>query len=184
MKKALLMSALFAAALSVKTFAQGGSLHQNAIKLNPLSLIFATGNISYERAVNENQSFQIGGYYSGLSIGGLKYSGFGVTPEYRIYFGGAKQALNGVYVGPFVRYQSFKLTDKETTDKTTFTSFGGGAILGWEKSWNSGFVLDLFAGPGYNAGKFKNDSDDNEFDLKAGINGFGVRTGITLGFAF
>jgi outer membrane murein-binding lipoprotein Lpp len=32
---------------------------QNAIKINPLSLAVATGNVAYERAVNDKQSFQI-----------------------------------------------------------------------------------------------------------------------------
>ena|SRR2546423_1309164 len=180
MKKILFLTALVAAVSGL----QAQNTRSNAIKLNPLSLAFATGNVSYERKIAANQSLQLGAFYSGVSIGGLKYSGWGVTPEYRIYFAGAKEALNGVYVGPFVRYQSFNLTDKETSTETSYTSMGGGAILGWQKAWNSGFVLDLFAGPSYNSGKFKNASDADQFTLKGGINGFGVRTGLTLGFAF
>ena len=83
------------------------AVNQNAVKLNPLSLAFATGNVSYERAVNANQSVQLGAFYSGVGISGLKYSGFGITPEYRFYFAGAKEALNGVYAAPFARYQNF-----------------------------------------------------------------------------
>ena len=56
---------------------------QQAIKINPLSLFVVTGNVSYERAVKENQSVQVGMFYSGMSISGLKYSGFGITPEFR-----------------------------------------------------------------------------------------------------
>jgi hypothetical protein len=180
MKKLLLAVVMTASAFYMN--AQEG--RSNAIKLNPLSLVFATGNVSYERAVSENQSFQFGVFYSGLSISGIKYSGLGLTPEYRFYFGGAREALNGVYAAPFLRYQSFKLTEKESTDKTTFSSFGGGAIIGWQKMWDSGFVLDLFAGPSYNAGKFKNSSDEDEFDVSGAINGFGLRTGVTIGFGF
>jgi Protein of unknown function (DUF3575) len=180
MKKLLIIAGLFAVITSVN--AQGAK--QNAIKLNPLSLAFMTGNLAYERAINHNQSLQIGSFYSGVSVGGLKYSGFGITPEYRVYFGGAKEALNGVYVAPFARYQSFNLTDKSTSTSTTFSSIGGGATLGWQKMWKSGFVLDLFAGPAYNSGKFKNTSDESQYDLSFGMNGFGVRTGITIGFGF
>ena len=180
MKKILFLTAFVAAVSGI----QAQNTHSNAIKLNPLSLIFSTGNIAYERAIAPNQSIQLGAFYSGVSLSGLKYSGWGVTPEYRIYFAGAKEALNGVYVGPFVRYQSFNLTDKASSTATTYSSIGGGAILGWQKAWNSGFVLDLFAGPSYNSGKFKNSSDESMFNVKGGINGFGVRTGITLGFAF
>ncbi|MGZ5191263.1 MAG: DUF3575 domain-containing protein, partial [Flavisolibacter sp.] len=160
------------------------NVNSNAIKLNPLSLAFLTGNVQYERAVGANTSAQLGVFYSGLSFSGIKYSGLGITPEFRIYFGGSKQALNGVYAAPFVRYQSFKIEDKETGDKTSFTTMGGGATIGWQKMWNSGFVLDIFAGPSYSSAKFKNDSDDDTFDVQGGFTGFGVRTGIAIGFGF
>lgn len=181
MKKFVLFAALFAAV----SFANAQTApHSNAIKINPLSLIFATGNVSYERATAANQSFQLGVFYSGVSISGIKYSGLGITPEYRFYFAGQKQALNGVYAAPFLRYQNFSLKDKDTDDKASFNSFGGGAIIGWQKMWGSGFVLDIFAGPSYNAGKFKNSADEDQFDISSGISGFGLRTGITLGFGF
>jgi hypothetical protein len=158
--------------------------NQNALKLNPLSLVAATGNVAYERAVGANKSIQLGGFYSGVSVGGLKYSGYGITPEMRFYFAGAREALNGVYAAPFLRYQSFNLKDKETSDKTSYNSIGGGATIGWQKMWPSGFVLDIFAGPSYNNGKFKTDGAEDDFDLSFGIDGFGLRTGITLGFGF
>jgi hypothetical protein len=181
MKKLLVITALlvFAGALKAQEINA-----QQAIKINPLSLFVITGNVAYERATGDNQSFQVGVFYSGVSISGLKYSGLGITPEYRFYFAGHREALNGVYAAPFLRYQSFTFKDKETTDKANFSSFGGGATIGWEKTWNSGFVLDLFAGPSYNSGRFKNDADEDQFDVSSGINGFGIRTGITLGFAF
>lgn len=175
------MLALFAASFAAK--AQDNT-RSNAIKLNPLSLVFLTGNVSYERAVSSNSSLQLGVFYSGVNFSGIKYSGLGITPEFRFYFGGAKQALNGVYAAPFVRYQNFKIEEKESGDNTSFTTMGGGATIGWQKMWNSGFVLDIFAGPSYNSAKFKNDSDDDMFDVSGGFTGFGVRTGLTLGFGF
>ena len=180
MKKLLIIAGLFAVITNVN--AQGAK--QNAIKLNPLSLAVMTGNVSYERAINHNQSIQIGGFYSGVSAGGLKYSGFGITPEYRVYVGGAKEALNGLYVAPFARYTNFSLTDKSTSTSTTFSSVGGGVDLGWQKMWKSGFVIDLFAGPAYNSGKFKNSSDQSQYKLSFGLNGFGARAGIGIGFGF
>jgi hypothetical protein len=181
--KNLLVLTLFVLAFGgVKAQEAGRS---NAIKLNPLSLVFATGNISYERAVSDNKSVQLGAFYSSFGLAGLKYSGFGVTPEFRLYFAGNREALNGVYVAPFARYQSFSLVDKEySEDKTSFTTIGGGATIGWQKMWGSGFVLDLFAGPSYNKATFKNESDAEDFNVKGGFTGFGVRTGITLGFGF
>src|SRR5687767_2809783 len=108
MKRLFVITALIAVVAGAQAQEAGRS---NAIKLNPLSLIFATGNVSYERAMSEKTSLQLGGFYSGFSTSGLKYSGWGVTPEFRMYFAGQKQALNGVYVAPFVRYQSFNLED-------------------------------------------------------------------------
>src|SRR5688500_14753733 len=90
--------------------------HPNAIKLNPLSLILATGNVSYERAIGADKSIQLGAFYSSFGLSDLKYTGWGVTPEFRFYFAGKKEALNGVYVAPFARYQNFSLADKTDTD--------------------------------------------------------------------
>jgi hypothetical protein len=181
MKKLLVIACIFLSAGVLK--AQEGSF-KNAVKVNPLSLFLLTGNVSYEHATKTNQSFQLGVFYSGMTMSGLQYAGLGITPEYRFYFAGRREAMNGVYAGPFARFQSFTFKDKATTNKANYTSFGGGALIGWEKTWNSGFLLDLFVGPAYNAGKFKNESDANQFDISSGINGFGVRTGLTLGFAF
>ena len=182
MKRLFVITALIAVVAGAQAQEAGRS---NAIKLNPLSLAFATGNVSYERAIGAKSSLQLGGFYSGFSAAGLKYSGWGVTPEYRMYFAGQKEALNGVYVAPFARYQNFKLVDKTYSENTTsFSTIGGGATIGWQKMWGSGFVLDLFAGPSYNKANFKNEGDEEDFNVKGGFTGFGVRTGITLGFGF
>ncbi|HUR10234.1 MAG TPA: DUF3575 domain-containing protein [Flavitalea sp.] len=181
MKRLFVVAALIAVVTGSQAQEAGRS---NAIKINPLSLIFATGNVSYERAIGTKTSVQLGGFYSAFGTSSLKYSGYGFTPEVRFYFAGQKQALNGVYAAPFVRYQSFNLEEKASTNKTTFTTMGGGATLGWQKMWGSGFVLDLFAGPAYNKAKFKNENDEETFNVSAGLSGFGVRAGITLGFGF
>jgi hypothetical protein len=183
MKKVLFAAALIVAVSGLKAQDNG---HQNAVKLNPLSLIFATGNVAYERALSSNTSVQLGIFYTGVGISGLKYSGLGITPEFRFYVAGNKQVMNGVYVAPFVRYQHFelKIKDSNPEESATYSSFGGGGLIGWEKTWTSGFVLDIFAGPAYNSGKLKEKSGGSEFDVSGGIDGFTIRTGITLGFAF
>ena len=178
MRKISLVLAFVAATIAVN--AQEGKM--NAIKLNPLSLAVLTGNVSYERAIGEKTSVQLGGFYSGFTLSGLKYSGWGVTPEFRYYITG--EALNGFYAAPFGRYQSYSLTDKETSDKTSFTTIGGGAILGFQRMGDSGFTFDVFAGPSYNKAKFKNETDEEEFNVSGGVAGFGVRFGLTVGFGF
>jgi len=179
MKKCVLLAGLLAVGFIVKA----QTIQTNALKLNPLSIIIKTGNISYERAINHNQSFQLGGFYSGVSLGDFKYDGWGITPEYRFYFGGEKQVLNGGYVAPFFRYQDFSISDKASDAKASFSTLGGGAIIGWEKKYKTGFVLDVFAGPSYNSIKFRNGNED-DFDIKGGIKGFGLRSGIAIGFSF
>jgi hypothetical protein len=181
MKKVVLFFAFAIAVFGVRAQDNG---YKNAVKLNPLSLILATGNVAYERAISDNMSVQLGMFYTGVKLSDLKYSGFGLTPEVRFYVAGHKEALNGVYVAPFLRYQNFSIKDTETDDKVSFSSIGGGGLLGWEKSWSSGFVLDIFLGPSYNSGKIKESVDEEEWDVSAGIDGFTLRTGITLGFAF
>lgn len=181
MRKITVAFIFLAAGLAAQ--AQDG-FRNNAVKLNPLSLFLLTGNAAYERAVSTNQTVQVGVFYSGVSISGIQYNGLGITPEYRFYFGGRKEAFNGVYAAPFARYQNFKFTNKSTRENATFSSVGGGAVIGWEKMWDGGFVLDLFAGPIYNSGNVKTDANEDQFDLKAGVNGFGARLGISLGFGF
>ncbi|MCH7515381.1 MAG: DUF3575 domain-containing protein, partial [Bacteroidetes bacterium] len=58
---------------------------QNVVKMNFLSLIVKTFNVSYERVIDENNSFQLGVLYTGAKIGDTKLTGFGITPEYRFY---------------------------------------------------------------------------------------------------
>ena len=181
MKKVFVVLAFLTAIGGAKAQETGRS---NAIKLNPLSLFLATGNVSYERAVGESKSLQLGVFYSSFTLSDLKYTGYGVTPEFRFYFAGAREALNGVYVSPFVRYQSFSLAYKSTDDKASFTTIGGGATIGWQKMWDSGFVLDIFAGPSYSSANFKTDTDQEQYNIRRGFSGFSVRTGITIGFGF
>lgn len=178
MRKISLVLAFVAATVAAN--AQEGRM--NAIKLNPLSLAVLTANISYERAIGEKTSVQLGAFYSGFSLSGLKYSGWGVTPEFRYYLSG--EALNGFYAAPFGRYQSFNLSEKETGLKTTMSTIGGGAIIGFQRMGDSGFTFDIFAGPSYNKAKFKEESDEEEFNVSGGVAGFGVRFGLTVGFGF
>lgn len=174
---------LFALAMVTVIAAHAQYAPKNALKMNPVSVLVKTGNVSYERAITSNQSAQLGVFYSGLGLGDFRYEGFGLTPEYRFYIGGSKQALNGGYIAPFARFQQFTIQDKSINAKGKFNTYGGGVVMGWEKSYKSGFVLDLFAGPSYNSIQFKS-GNEADFDIKGGIKGFGLRTGISLGFNF
>ena len=164
--------------------AQEERVHKNALKINPLSLFALTGNVSYERAISRNKTFQLGAFYSGVRLSDLKYNGYGFTPELRFYFAAGKEAFNGLYAAPFARYQSINLMLKETGDRATFDAIGGGAIIGWEKMWNGAFTLDVFAGPAYYDGKLKANIDEDEFNTGLLGNRFTVRAGMAIGWGF
>ncbi len=183
MKKILLLTAMVVSCLT-KLQAQdsnSGTDAKNTIKVNPLSLILRTGSVFYEHKLAENSSFQMGVAFTGMKVGDVNFNGFALTPEYRFY--PKKNALSGLYLAPYVKYQNYTL--KADGSKGTYSSFGGGLLLGRQWVYKSDFTLDLFFGPSYNNGDIKVKSGDEEdLDMKLGIDGFGIRTGITLGFGF
>jgi hypothetical protein len=156
---------------------------QNVVKINIFSPIVKTFNIQYERAINETSSFQLGLFYTGYSNDDTKFSGFGITPEYRFYLS-ETPAPQGVYVAPFVRYQSFKIEEKDVTNsEADFSAFGGGLILGKQWVFKEKVVLDIFIGPAYYSGKISGETSDGDFDTDV-FDGFGIRTGICFGLNF
>jgi hypothetical protein len=177
MKKTMLISGILCL-IAFNLFAQ-----ENAIKINPLSAILATGNISYERVVGDKQSFQLGGYYTGVKFSSTKITGYGVTPEYRFYLG--KEALNSFYAAPYMRYQSISFKETEFDSKATLSTFGGGLVIGRQWLIGESFTIDLFLGPNYSSGSVKvSFGDEDDFKGLNFFTGFGLRSGITLGLAF
>ena len=172
--------------MSVGAFAQTKS---NAIKINPLSAFLATGNVQYERAVSESSSVQLGVFYTGVSFGDTRFTGLGITPEYRLYIGNG-EALDGFYIAPFARYQNFTITSSATSSsfdeaKASLSTYGGGVILG--RQWLAGeaFVIDVFIGPSYNGGSLNvTQGNEDSFDNTGLFTGVGVRWGVVLGYAF
>lgn len=174
MKKTFLIAILALSFINVK--AQDA---QNTIKINPLSALLRTGSVFYERKLNEGTSLQLGLAYTGVKIDDTKFEGIAITPEVRFYL--KQKAISGLYAAPFLKYQNYSV--RSGSDKGTYSSFGGGALIGRQWVYGSGFVLDLFFGPAYNNGNFKIKSG-SEPEISAGIDGFGLRTGIAIGFGF
>ena len=166
--------------------AAGSTFAQSAIKLNPLSLFAATVNVAYETKISDMQTGQLGLFYSGVKVGDISYSGIGVTPEYRFYLGNG-EALNGLYAGPFIRYQNLTLKSNTGVDdgKASLTSFGGGLVLGRQWMFGDVFTLDIFLGPRYTSTSLDVESDSEGFDDLSGFfsSGLGVRFGVTVGLA-
>jgi hypothetical protein len=174
----LLCTGIVSLALSNDAYAQS-----NVVKINIFSPIVKTLNMSYEHAFNSSSSFQIGVYYTGASVDETKFSGFGITPEYRFYLSESNEAPNGFYVAPFARYQRFDLTDDSTDSKGSLSAIGGGIIAGRQWIFKEKFSLDLFLGPAFYSGSTEVTSGTDTFDTGA-FDGFTVRFGLTFGFAF
>lgn len=168
------------AALLLLCFSQARAQEKTAaIKLNYLSLLVKTLNLSFEKSLKEDASFQLGVYYTGFTSGGLEYNGLGITPEYRKYLTG--EALNGAYIAPFARYQNITLTEPSTLSKGSISTFGGGLIVG--RQWMMKSVsFEVFIGPVYNSRSYSVTSGST---LNGGsFDGFSLRLGSTIGLGF
>ncbi|MCX7636308.1 MAG: DUF3575 domain-containing protein [Cyclobacteriaceae bacterium] len=159
------------------------TLKAQVLKLNILSPIFKTANLSYEHAISKNGSIQIGFFYTGYKADVTKFNGFGITPEYRFYLS-ETEAPEGVYAAPFVRYQSFTVENTDTSGTGKFSAIGGGLILGKQWIFKEKIALDAFLGPAYYSGKVEADSgDESDFDVGF-FDGFGLRFGVCFGVKF
>lgn len=174
--KFLLMAFVFAA------FALSANAQGSVIKLNIFSPIVSTFNVQYEKTTKADQSFQLGFFYSGYSSGDTKFNGFGITPEYRFYLSDT-DAPQGVYMAPFLRYQSFNASNNSTNTKGSVTAFGGGVILGKQWIFKEHISLDIFLGPSYYSSNVKIDSGSPTIDATP-FDGFTVRAGVCFGYAF
>lgn len=135
----------------------------SAVKVNPVGLAFGVANAGYEFSTSDSQSATISGLY--YDVSGI--SGFGVGAEYRFYFGG--EAIKGWHAGPSLGYLS--LEDDFNTSASVF-SFGG--EVGHQWVWNSGFLVDVFAGLGFATGG----------DNLNGLDSTTIGIGVSLGYAW
>ncbi|WP_192822538.1 DUF3575 domain-containing protein [Rufibacter sp. LB8] len=154
---------------------------QVTLKASILSPIVKTGSFFAEYAFSPQMSAQLGYFQTGMKVKETSFDGFGITPEVRYFFFG--EAPRGLYGAGYLRYQDFTLTREDTQATGSLTSFGGGALLGYQMILGKHFVLDLFAGPGFNAATVSGGGGEENFDLGT-FGGFSPRGGITVGIAF
>jgi hypothetical protein len=178
MKKFLLI--ILVAAISFPIIAQEASTEKNALKVNTLALVLGTGSVFYEHGFSNNVSGQLGLGYLNYGASGNRFSGLFITPELRYYPKG--NAIDGMYIAPYLRYQN--LTVKVDPSKASLTNVGGGVAVGKQWVTKSGFTMDLFFGGHYTTAKLKVDAgSESDFSIGA-FDGFGVRLGFAIGFAF
>ncbi|UYZ63252.1 DUF3575 domain-containing protein [Hymenobacter weizhouensis] len=176
-----------------------------AIKTNLLSPVVRAGSVALERQLKPGTSLQLHAFYTpgtGRILGGTRVEGYGITPELRFYVGG--QQLTGFYLGPYLRYQQFRVVEKlepcdswfgasgncatwgqPTERRGTLRAFGVGILFG--RQWRVGqhFILDPFVGLGFNGSVAETtDSFENDFDNTELYNGLEPRLGLAIGVAF
>ncbi len=157
------------------------SAEKNVLKVNTLSLILGTGSIFYDRELSDMTSAQLGLAYLSYKFSDTRFSGLIVTPEFRIY--PKKDALDGFYIAPYLRYQKFTVKNTSDDSRGSLTSMGGGILFGRQWIYDSGFTMDLFFGGHYSSSSVKVDSGTDSFDSDV-FSGFKPRIGFALGFAF
>ncbi len=182
-------SAVLALLICNMAFAQN-----TVIKVNPLSLILLTANVAAEHAVSSKMSVQLGASFGGFKLGDgdnkTSYTGLSAVPEVRFYLT-KSDAPKGFFVGPYGVVRSY--TTKQTvTDfngdtyeaKQKLNVFGGGLNTGYQFLFDSGFVLDLFAGPCYGSTTSKVITGSEEDIDPGSFSGISVRAGLALGWSF
>jgi hypothetical protein len=182
MKKTVVIFLL--SVITFTTFAQNEitvATEKNVIKVNTLALIIGTGSIFYERKVTDLASAQLGVGYLNYKIEDTKFSGLILTPECKFYI--RKNAIDGFYISPYLRYNQYKYKASEATSEGSYTSVGGGVAFGRQWILRKGFVMDFFFGGHYTDGKVDIQSGAEPADVTK-FEGFKTRVGFAIGFAF
>ena len=164
------------------------SLHANAqkdnyVKASLFSPFARSGSFFYERVLNNDMSGQLGFFFTKAVLGDTKLNGFGITPEFRYYLSGSS-APERIFMAPYFRYQSFKLSIEGGSAKGNLSVVGGGLLVGAQTLLKDVITIEAFLGPAYgfcNVDVTTGSEDD--FDIGT-FDGFIVRAGITVGIGF
>lgn len=168
--------------ITITSFAQDEvavASEKNVLKVNTLALIIRTGSVFYERELSDLMSAQLGIAYLNYTVNETKLDGLSITPEVRFYI--RKNAIDGFYVGPYLRYNNYGFDDESSTG--TYKAFGGGVSFGRQWIFKKGFVIDLFFGGHYTDSSIELTTGTETPDFTK-IEGFMIRTGFSIGFAF
>lgn len=162
MKKTLLTITL--AISSMLVIAQ-----DNAVKWNIGSLAVGTGYFSYERALSESKSVNVGLHFTSLSgsvfadafesddrdegtvdLATPSLKGWGLTAEYRMYTSSAREGLSGFFFAPFLRHSQYTIGVESQFEKDNGDTFIGEQSLTLKNSLGVGFVIGTHFNVGSN----------------------------------
>lgn len=128
-------------------------------------------------------SGQLGFFFTKVVAGDTKFSGFGITPEFRYYLS-ESSAPKGIFLAPYIRYQSFKLSVEGGAAKGSLSVFGGGLLVGAQTLLKDVITIEAFLGPAYSFNNVDVEAgSEDDFEIGT-FDGFGVRVGITVGIGF
>ena len=158
----------------------------NNVKVNVTSIALAnTINVSYERAIlkklNKKSTAQVGlAITQGYESDDQEITGWAFTADFRRYLFKIDE-FNGLYISPYVRYQSLKLTrvGGGLEHKVNRQEFG--AVLGRQFIWHELIALDVFAGPSLSNATLKPFNESPDISRLEGVR---IRAGISLGVIF
>jgi hypothetical protein len=161
---------------------------KNVVKVNVLSIGALTFSGFYERAINNRWSLQGGYSYTHWlepPWTGITFRGHNLTLEGRYYAQKNKTALEGLYIGAFLRYRHNPLFYYRWGDESAQAvknSYGGGIIAGYQLPFEKRrYSVDIFAGPQLHRHAI---AEDSKWAFKALINPIGFRLGATIGYKF
>jgi hypothetical protein len=147
-------------------------------------------------------------YYGSYGYGdrSQRTQGFAITPEYRYALNG--KGLSGFYLGPFLRYMYYEYSEtyevsgyyynsqgnyvylsQTGSDLFTYHTVALGAVIGKQFVFKNKVTIDFFGGPVYSVLAASNHSKQDDVVIGSGIpnvyiQGYGIRGGITVGFAY
>ncbi|WMJ71707.1 DUF3575 domain-containing protein [Cytophagaceae bacterium ABcell3] len=160
---------------------------RNTVKFNTLSPFVSSISGFYERGITTNMSAQIGLFYTGYSLTGSSWRGYGITPEFRYYLTSEETYNEGLYVAPFFRYQQLEVTRhiQEANISSLMNTFGGGVVGGYQFKIADRFALDAFLGPAIDIGTFRYEEGMENVEFDGGpFSGFNLRVGLSVGYSF
>ena len=189
----------------MRTQADVAKSYPTIIKANVLSLLVLTANFGYEKFISPTKSAQLGIYYSNLNIREnsdnwlnlpvARYKSFGLSPEFRFYLDSrGRPKLDGWFVAPFFQFSYTKVLYQQNPGqeleqnnkqfKAAIGIFRLGTIGGYKFILNDRLSFEAFAGPavrGLHWYSANNGTYSKNDFLRFPI---GIRSGLTLGYAF
>lgn len=184
-------------------FIWGKEPRKNMIQWNFMSTFVLTANFSYERLLSKHVGVLVGGYVGRYDLtsraDSLPYdtrifatSGYFELKAYP--WGGRGR---GAYIGPYTSFRFMKLKSPYVTgnvdgnythgtDKAEVFNLAVGGVIGYRFILGNWFIINLYAGAGYNTPRFHFFDDAVKSDFNTNllfVENYEVRFGLNLGIA-